>query len=240
MTNRQAPLSSAVEDYLKAIYQLHVGDGAVTTTALAGALGVSAASATNMIKKLAAMKLARHLPYHGVELTPAGEKVALEVVRHHRLIELFLNETLGIPWDEVHNEAHRLEHVMSDNLEDHIAAFLGNPTEDPHGDPIPTKAGVVAANAQQVLADLAPGARVTIRRVSDQDPEHLRYLYGLGLVPKASVNLIEQAPFDGPVRVRVESGGEYSLDRGLARQIWVTRTSKGATRRQAIRRDKRG
>jgi len=234
MKNRPAPLSSAIEDYLKAIYQLRVGDGAVTTTALAGALGVSAASATNMIKKLAAMKLARHLPYHGVELTPAGEKVALEVVRHHRLIELFLNETLGIPWDEVHNEAHRLEHVMSDNLEDHIAAFLGNPTEDPHGDPIPTKAGVVAANAQQVLADLAPGARVTIRRVSDQDPEHLRYLYGLGLVPKASVNLIDHAPFQGPVRVRVANGDEHSLDRSLAQQIWVS------TPRQALARKRIG
>jgi len=239
MAKKTAPLSSAAEDYLKAIYLLGETAGGTTTTALAEEMGVSAASATNMIKKLADMRLVRHVRYHGVELTPAGERIALEVVRHHRLIELFLNETLGIPWDQVHVEAHRLEHVLSENLEDHIADFLGNPTEDPHGDPIPTKAGMVAAESQESLADLSPGARVTIRRVSDQDPEHLRYLYGLGLVPKASVDLIEQAPFEGPVRVRVEGGEEYSLDRGLARQIWVTRTL-GAARKQAIRRDKHG
>ena len=163
---------------------------------------------------------------YGVELTPSGEKIALEVVRHHRLIESFLHEALGIPWDEVHVEAHKLEHVLSDNLEDHIADFLGNPTEDPHGDPIPTKAGSIVASDQQSLADLAPGARATIRRIGAQDPERLRYLRGLGLIPKANVHLIDHAPFQGPVRVRVVDGGEHSIDRSLAQQIWVSSSKR--------------
>jgi DtxR family transcriptional regulator, Mn-dependent transcriptional regulator len=222
MTNKRAPLSAAIEDYLKAIYELQSADGVATTMALAGAMGVTAASATNMVKKLAEIKLANHSPYRGVELTPAGEKIALEVVRHHRLIELFLHEALGIPWDEVHAEAHKLEHVLSDNLENRIADYLGDPTRDPHGDPIPTKAGVVAHLDQQSLADLEPGTRATIQRVGAQDPAHLRYLSELGLVPNANLNVIAHSPFDGPVRVRVANGDDRVIDRALARQIWVT------------------
>jgi DtxR family Mn-dependent transcriptional regulator len=224
-------LSSAMEDYLKALYDLRADDGTVTTTRLAATLRISAASATNMIKKLAALKLVRHSPYYGVALTPAGEKIALEIVRHHRLIEAFLHEALGLSWDEVHEEAHKLEHVLSDNLEDHIAEFLGNPTEDPHGDPIPTKAGIVAAGNTQSLADLTPGTSAMIRRVSDQDPAHLRYLHELGLVPKATVQIVEQAPFEGPLRVRVQNAGEHNLDRALARQIWVAKSSKAKARK---------
>lgn len=222
MNNKTTPLSSAVEDYLKAIYQLQTRAPAVTTTALSRALGVSAASATNMIKKLAELKLVRHSPYRGVTLTRPGEKIALEVLRHHRLIELFLNEALGIPWDEVHAEAHKLEHVLSDRLEDHIAEYLGHPTEDPHGDPIPTKAGRIAESAQQSLGDLAPGARATIRRIGNQDPEHLRYFSSLGLVPNATVDVVEREPFGGPLRIQVRSGQEHVLDAALARDIWVT------------------
>ena len=236
MTKQTIP-GSASEDYLKAIYDLRAEDGVVTTTELASAMRVSAASTTNMIKKLAALKLVRHSPYHGVELTPAGEKIALEVVRHHRLIEAFLHEALGIPWDEVHAEAHKLEHVLSDNLENHIADFLGNPTEDPHGDPIPTKAGAIIAPNQQSLVDLAPGARATIRRIGAQDPERLRYLRGLGLIPKANVSMIDHAPFQGPVRVRVAGGVEHSLDHSLAQQIWVSASSKQSAKpRKAARR----
>lgn len=220
MTNKRM-LSAAIEDYLKAIYELQTTTGAVTTSALAGAMRISAASATNMVKKLAAMKLVRHARYHGVELTPAGEKIALEVVRHHRLIELFLHEALGIPWDEVHVEAHKLEHVLSDNLEDHIADFLGDPTTDPHGDPIPTKAGIIAQTDQLSLADLDVGARATIQRVGAQDSARLRYLRELGLVPKARVNIIQLTPFQGPLGVRMENGTEHVLDYALARQIWV-------------------
>ena len=143
-------------------------------------------------------------------------------MRHHRLIELFLNETLGIPWDQVHAEANRLEHVLSDNLEDHIAEFLGNPTEDPHGDPIPSKAGVVAPDMPQSLVDLEPGARATVRRITDQDSAHLRYLQKLGLMPNVTVEFVDAAPFEGPIRVRVGSR-EHSLDRQLARHIRVSR-----------------
>ncbi len=220
---KNKPFSAAIEDYLKAIYDLHATTRAVTTTALATAMGVSAASATNMLKKLAALKLVRHAPYYGAELTPAGEKIALEVVRHHRLLEAFLYEVLGMPWDEVHAEAHKLEHVLSDNLEDHIAEFLGNPTEDPHGDPIPTKTGNIISSAQQSLADLTPGTRATIRRIGAQEPVRLRYLRGLGIVPNAIISLIEQAPFEGPVRVRLNRR-ECSLDYALAQQIWVSCT----------------
>lgn len=222
MENNRAPLSAAVEDYIRAIYQLRAASAEVTTTALAKEMGVSAASATNMIKKLAKMGLVRHSPYRGVTLTRPGEKIALEILRHHRLIELFLNETLGIPWDEVHAEAHRLEHVLSENLEDHIAEFLGDPTQDPHGDPIPTKSGAIVEEAQRSLDELAPGARATIRRVSDQDPEHLRYFSRLGLVPNATVGVVKREPFGGPLHVRVASGAESTLDASLARQIWVT------------------
>lgn len=218
-------LSSSIEDYLKAIYQLQEQDQTVTTTALAEELDISAASATNMIKKLARMKLVIHSPYRGVELTPAGKKIALEIVRHHRLIELFLHEALGLPWDEVHDEAHKLEHVLSDNLENHIADYLGDPKEDPHGDPIPSKAGIVPIESHQSLAELAPNSPALIRRVSAQDPAHLRYLHDLGLVPNATVSLIESAPFDGPVRVRVGTRN-HILDRQLAQQIWVSANRK--------------
>ncbi len=221
MENKRVPLSAAVEDYVKAIYQLQAAEGEVTTTALAKEMGVAAASATNMIKKLAGMGLVRHSPYRGVTLTRPGEKIALEILRHHRLIELFLNETLGIPWDEVHAEAHKLEHVLSDSLEDHIAELLGDPTEDPHGDPIPTKSGTIAESAQRPLDDLAPGTRAMIRRVSDQDPEHLRYFSRLGLVPNATVVVLKREPFRGPLHIQVEAGAQTILDEALAREIWV-------------------
>lgn len=230
MTNKRI-LSSASEDYLKAIYELQLAGGVATTMALAGALGVSAASATNMVKKLAALKLARHAPYHGVELTPAGAKIALEVVRHHRLIELFLHQALGMPWDEVHAEAHKLEHVLSDKLEDHIADFLGDPTTDPHGDPIPSKAGVIAPTAQVALADLAVETPATIERVAAQDPARLRYLREQGLVPNTRVTILAHTPFAGPVRARLANGDERVIDRALAQQIWVTQKPDNKARK---------
>lgn len=218
---KTSPLSSAAEDYLKAIYQLSTSGSAVTTTALAHEMGVSAASATNMMKKLSSLELVRHSPYRGVTLTRTGEKIALEIVRHHRLLELFLNQALDIPWDQVHEEAHRLEHVLSDNLEDHIAEFLGDPTQDPHGDPIPSKNGSIAGSDQRRLGDLPPGSRATIRRVSDQDSEHLRHFSDLGLVPSAAVSILRREPFGGPLGIQVERGKELILDAALAREIWV-------------------
>ncbi len=214
-------ISRAIEDYLKVIYQLGAAK-AVTTSALADALAISDASATNMIKKLAEMKLARHSPYHGVELTKAGEKIALEVIRHHRLIETFLAEALGVPWDRVHAEAEKIEHVISEDLEERIANFLGNPTQDPHGDPIPTKALEIKTAPSATLADIAPGESARIQRVGNQDPAHLRHFSNIGIVPNATVNILDREPFHGPLRVRADNGKESVLDESTARTIQVT------------------
>jgi DtxR family Mn-dependent transcriptional regulator len=213
--------SASAQNYLKAIYLLQENCETVTTTALAGFLGISAASATNMIKKLARLKLVRHSPYHGVELTASGEKMALEVLRHHRLVELFLAEALGVPWEAVHSEAEKIEHVISEDLEDRIARFLGDPSHDPHGDPIPTKAGVLERPIYTSLMDVDAGQSAIIRRVSDQNPDHLRHFSKLGLIPDATVDVLSREPFEGPLRVRVGSGQEHTLDESLARGIWV-------------------
>ncbi len=217
--------SASVQNYLKAIYQLQEDNETVTTTALAQHLNISAASVTNMIKKLARLNLVRHSPYHGVELTPAGEKMALEVLRHHRLIELFLAEALGVPWEAVHAEAEKIEHVISEDLEDRIADFLGDPLRDPHGDPIPTKAGTVERLDHLSLLDINAGQSATIARVSDQNPDHLKHFSKLGLIPEATVDVLSREPFEGPLRVRAADGQEHTLDETLARCIWVSSPS---------------
>src|SRR5881628_3871036 len=163
--------SIAVEDYSKAIYALsHDGQEPVSTTALAERLGVTPASASAMVKRLDEMGLARHAPYHGVELTERGSQLALEIIRHHRLLELYLSESLGVPWDRVHDEAEVLEHVLSEDLEELIAAKLGHPTRDPHGDPIPTADGRIDEAPTAALHDLDAGACGLFVRVSDSDP----------------------------------------------------------------------
>jgi len=219
--------SASVQNYLKAIYTLQENHKQVTTSALAEHLHVSAASATNMVKKLARLRMAHHSPYHGVQLTPRGNKLALEVIRHHRLIELFLSETLDVPWDCVHAEAEKIEHVISEDLEDRIATFLGDPARDPHGDPIPTKGGRVEHPPYESLFNVGAGETAVIRRVSDQNPEHLRHFSKLGLIPDAVVDVVEQEPFEGPLRVRVEEGSEHVLDESLAREIWVSAQAGG-------------
>jgi DtxR family Mn-dependent transcriptional regulator len=197
-------ITSAVEDYAKAIYALEQRDDsdAVSNNALAERMGVTAASASAMVKRLDGLGLVTHVPYRGVQLTPAGTKVALEILRHHRLLELYLAETLGVPWDRVHDEAEVLEHVLSEELEELIAAKLGDPTHDPHGDPIPTRDGRIAEATSTALRDLAPGARGRFARVSDADPEMLRYLAERGIAPGADLEVIEKQPFDGPLFVR--------------------------------------
>src|SRR4051795_8310613 len=197
-------VSSAVQDYAKAIYSLEqrCDGGAVTTNALAERLGVSAASASGMVKRLDGLGLVEHVPYRGVVLTARGMKVALEVLRHHRLLERFLAEELGLPWDRVHDEAEVLEHVLSEDLEALIAAKLGNPTIDPHGDPIPTADLVMEERPTSPLADLAPGARATFVRISDSDPEMLRYLAERGIAPGDDFEVIDKQPFDGPTFAR--------------------------------------
>jgi DtxR family transcriptional regulator, Mn-dependent transcriptional regulator len=200
---RRSGLGEAVENYAKAIYALQRrGDAAVTTNALAERLGVTAASASGMVKKLDALGLVRHEPYRGVELTSDGERVALEVLRHHRLLELYLAERLDMPWDRVHDEAEVLEHVISEELEALIAAKLGHPTHDPHGDPIPTAELTIDEGSTVSMQSLDAGARGVFMRISDSDPEMLRYLGDRGIAPGDSFEIVDKQPFAGPVFAR--------------------------------------
>jgi DtxR family transcriptional regulator, Mn-dependent transcriptional regulator len=200
---RRSGHGEAVENYAKAIYALQRrGQAAVTTNALAERLGVTPASASGMVKKLGAMGLVRHEPYRGVELTGDGERVALEVLRHHRLLELYLAERLDMPWDRVHDEAEVLEHVISEELESLIAAKLGHPTHDPHGDPIPTPDLTIDEGSTVSLQALEAGDRGVFMRISDSDPEMLRYLGERGTAPGGRFEVVEKQPFAGPVFVR--------------------------------------
>jgi DtxR family transcriptional regulator, Mn-dependent transcriptional regulator len=197
------PSSNAVQDYAKAIWSLaQRSDEPVSTSALAERLHVSPASASAMVKRLESLGLARREPYHGVELTGAGERVALGVVRHHRLLELYLAQALGMPWDRVHAEAEVLEHAISDEVSERIADALGNPTHDPHGDPIPTADGSIEERPTTALAELEPGDGGTFVRVSDSDPEMLRYLSERGISPGDGFEVVDKEPFEGPLSVR--------------------------------------
>jgi DtxR family Mn-dependent transcriptional regulator len=224
-------LSPAAEDYLKTIYKLRAeldADGnpaAVTTQALADKLQVAAPSATAMVKKLATLKLLRHEKYRGVELTPDGEKIALEVLRHHRLVETFLSEILGMDWDQVHAEAEKWEHVLSEEVEAKIDAALNSPTHDPHGSPIPTLDGKIAPDNWPSLARAASGqegAVLTVRRVSDQDPAVLRHLREVGLIPSARIEVLEARPEAGVLQLRI-NGEERTVGLKPAGAVWVSR-----------------
>ena len=196
--------SEAVENYAKAIYSLQHRTGEpVATNDLADRLAVTAASASGMIKKLADLGLVAHVPYRGVQLTEDGERLALEVLRHHRLLELYLATQLDVPWDRVHEEAEALEHVLSEDLEARIAAKLGHPTHDPHGDPIPDAQLQIDESTTRSLADLEAGARGRFVRVSDSDPAMLRYLTERGVRLGDRLEVLDRPPFDGPLTVRV-------------------------------------
>jgi DtxR family transcriptional regulator, Mn-dependent transcriptional regulator len=214
-------LTVAIQDYLKEIYKLEASERRVTTSALARQLGISAPSATAMLKKLAALGLVEHERYRGARLTPKGERVALEVIRHHRLLEQYLSQTLGLPIDELHAEADRLEHALSEELEAHIDRQLGYPTRDPHGDPIPGPDLKIAATKATPLSTLEPGEKATVSRVPDGDGELLRYLDRLQLTPGNLVEVRESAPFEGPLTVRV-GGSDHAIARELAARIAVT------------------
>jgi DtxR family Mn-dependent transcriptional regulator len=195
--------SDAIEDYAKAIYALARRSGGVASTnALAERLQVTAPSVSAMVKKLSERGLVEHVPYKGVKLTPDGERVALEVLRHHRLLELYLAEHLGVPWDRVHEEAESLEHVLSEGLEARIAAKLGNPTHDPHGDPIPDAELHIDEGETRSLADLEIGDKGRFVRVSDSDPAMLRYLDERGVQLGDPFEVVDRQPFDGPLSVR--------------------------------------
>jgi DtxR family Mn-dependent transcriptional regulator len=220
-TRRGNHLSESIENYAKAIYALEQrGSGPVTTNALAERLGVTPASASSMVKKLAELKLVKHVPYQGVLLTAKGRRVALEVLRHHRLLELYLAESLGVPWDRVHDEAEVLEHVLSEELEELIAAKLGHPTHDPHGDPIPNRDLSITEERTESLAALAVGARGVFVRVSDSDPAMLRYLAERGITPGDHFEVVERQPFDGPLSTRF-GDQVHILGGGLAKAMRV-------------------
>ncbi len=212
--------TQAVEDYLKAIYELQAEGGKVSTTELSERLHVAPASVTGMVKKLAAMKLVVHEPYQGVELTPSGEKIALEVVRHHRLVESYLAESLGVSWDKVHEEADRWEHVLSEEMEDLMDDKLGHPTTDPHGAPIPSRDGTMPKSELRRLSELQAGDVAIIAEVSDHDADLLRYFGDMGLFPKVEVRVVSSAPFEGPVTIKT-NGDEHALGREVAGYILV-------------------
>jgi DtxR family Mn-dependent transcriptional regulator len=213
-------LTSAVEDYLKAVYALDADGKRATTSALAERMHVSAPSATAMMKRLAELGLVERAPYRGVVLTEKGRLCALEVVRHHRLLERYLTDSLGMSLDEVHAEADRLEHVLSEELEARIDAALGYPTHDPHGDPIPDRKLRIADGAFRSLVDLGPGDSAIVARVPDGDAELLRYLAEIALVPGQALELTRSAPFGGPLTVRTESG-EHAIARELAATVGI-------------------
>ena len=213
-------LSAAIQDYLKEIYKLQSDGTQPTTTAIARRMGVAPSSVTSMLKKLAALGLVEHAPYRGVELSEPGTEIALEVIRHHRLLEMYLARTLGLSIDAVHAEADRLEHVLSEELEARIDEQLGFPTHDPHGDPIPDAGLRIETRELRSLDALEPGEEATIERVPDADSALLRYLAGLRLVPGGRVTMRRSEPFDGPLIVLVE-GTEHAISRELAMQIGI-------------------
>lgn len=221
MSTAEITRSSAVEDYCKAIFTLQSrADEPVSTNALAERLGITPGSVSAMLRKLGELGLSTHVPYRGVRLTAEGRLVALEVIRHHRLLELFLAETLEMPWDRVHAEAEVLEHVISEELEELIAAKLGHPTIDPHGDPIPTADLTLAESETESLEGLQAGARGIFVRVSDADPEMLRYLAARGISPGDAFEVLERQPFEGPLLIKFGER-EHSLGGLLARAMRV-------------------
>ncbi len=213
-------LSQAVEDYIKAIYRVRQRGETASTSDIARALNVSAASVTNMTKRLAQMGLTEYEPYQGVRLTDTGNKVALEIIRHHRLLELYLRNVMGYPWDKVHEEAELLEHHISEEFEQKIDEMLGHPTHDPHGDPIPTREGEIAEHNTNPLAAVEAGLHVVVERVSDEDPALLNHLESLGLLPGATLEIVGKEPFEGPLKIRV-GDREHMLGYRIASQIFV-------------------
>lgn len=222
--------SPAAQDYLKSLFTLEweaaqdAGrpEGLIATTAIAARLDVSAASATNMLKRLGVMGLVNHVPYHGAGLTESGRKVALEVVRHHRLLETYLAEALDVPWDEVHREAEILEHVLSEDLEERIAVRLGNPTSDPHGHPIPSKDLSMPGPSGRPLWAVRDGECAAVARVPDSDARALRYLAALGIRPGVQIEVVERGPVGGPLWLRVGPRSEpEAVSKELAEVVWV-------------------
>lgn len=213
-------LTEPVEDYLKAIYGIEQGGSAAATNDIAAKLSIAAASVSGMVRRLADQGLVSYERYRGVRLTALGRRAALRTIRRHRVIETYLAQALGYPWDRVHGEAERLEHAVSDELVDRMAAAVGEPETDPHGHPIPTRDGVVDETRHHTLSDLARGQRSTVMRVSDEDSELLRYLATIGIRPGVEVTLSDRAPFDGPLTLQVGKGS-CQVGPALASRVMV-------------------
>lgn len=214
--------TTSTEDYLKAIYKLESSSGnkGVSTSKLAEEMEVANASVTNMVKRLAEMGLVHYESYYGTRLTDAGRKIALEMIRHHRLLELYLTEMLGYSWDEVHEEAEKLEHHISEQFEDKIAELLDNPKFDPHGDPIPTKDGKMPELLLIPVSEIEDDDTHILRRVKNQDPEFLRYLEKLGLIPGVKIRVLNKEPFEGPVEIELE-GEKLSIGYNIAKELYA-------------------
>jgi DtxR family Mn-dependent transcriptional regulator len=214
-------VGAAVQDYLKAIYELAGGGRRVLPSEVAQAMGVTLPAVNKMVRRLSGLVLVRYVRAEGIELTPAGRKAALEILRHHRLLEVYLKEALGYSWDRVDEEAEKLEHHISEEFEDRIDRMLGHPTRDPHGAPIPTKDGRIDDTRYATLAELSPGETRRIAQVSDRDPAMLRYLAELGLYPETVVEVLERTPYGGSLRLLV-GGATRDIGEELARQVFVS------------------
>lgn len=214
-------LSESMQDYLKVILEIIQSDQRATTNALAARLNVAPASVTGMLKRLAELNLVEYEPYQGAQLTPAGKRVALEIVRHHRLLELYLIEAMGYRWDEVHAEAERLEHAISQEFAERMARILGDPKVDPHGDPIPTREGEMPVSSHQTLCEVPAGTQVQIQRVRDEDAEVLRALAALGLFPRTVLTVLDCNLVQQTQRVRLVNGAELEVQEQLARHVFV-------------------
>jgi DtxR family Mn-dependent transcriptional regulator len=217
--------TDSIEDYLKVIFELTSKGDRATTTLLAERLNITPASVTGMVQRLAETDppLLEYRKHRGVVLTDQGREVALQTIRHHRLIEMFLHQILGFSWDEVHEEADRLEHVISENMEERIAQVLGDPTHDPHGDPIPTRELEIPPTTSIRLSELRSGQDATVQRVRDSDPALLRHLQELGLQPEARLSVEEYSPFDENLKLQVEGQeGPIVLGPQVTRQVYVT------------------
>lgn len=233
-------ITPGIEEYLEALFHLQEEDKAVSTKALAGKLSIKPASVTEMIKKLSAQKLVAYIPYHGVKLTKNGKQAAAILVRRHRLSERFLADMLGIPWEELHDEACKFEHVISDKVEKKLLEALGNPSTCPHGNPIPGADGKVATTSAEPLSKLMPRTEGRISKITDESPGFLQYLADLGLMPDVDVEIEEVAPFGGPIIVKAR-GAKYALGRQVAEHIYVNITKRRRERggREISRNDKR-
>ena len=219
---RRSAFTRSQEDYLKALYLLRGDQRPVPTRELAQRLGISSPSVSEMVARLTAQGLVEHDRYRGQQLTREGRKVALELVRHHRLLEMFLVQVLGYSWDEVHEEAERLEHVISERMEQRIFELLGRPELDPHGHAIPTLGGKVRPVSERPLSECRAGERVIVQGVSDDDPARLRELERRGLLPGTHVQVVAESAFEGPIEVRMK-GRRVSVPLGLARALFVER-----------------